>query len=212
MHTVIRTLGLVVGLCTCTAMAGCASQPIALGAESQAGIEAEARLRSQASRLSALVDEEGWTLSAGPADAARQFFSRLINGGSEDQDASDPVSVYLEAQGANAALAFHEDLAQLTTLAQGVTEAASAVGDAQLGLGQAALTQDLASTENALGAVRRAEEFFIAVSEQLGDRAQAEERAQALQAFADEKSRLANAADMLAERRWAAQSNLGLSS
>ena len=212
MHTVIRTLGLVVGLCTCTAMAGCASQPIALGAESQAGIEAEARLRSQASRLSALVDEEGWTLSAGPADAARQFFSRLINGGNEDQDASDPVSVYLEAQGANAALAFHEDLAQLTTLAQGVTEAASAVGDAQLGLGQAALTQDLASTENALGAVRRAEEFFIAVSEQLGDRAQAEERAQALQAFADEKSRLANAADTLAERRWAAQSNLGLSS
>ena len=212
MRTVIRTLGLVVGLCTCTAVTGCASQPIALGAESQAGLEAEARLRSQASRLSALVDEEGWTLSAGPADAARQFFSRLINGGDEQEDTTDPVSVYIEAQGANAALAFHEDLGRLTTLAQGVADAAMAVGDSETGLGQATLTRDLAAAESALGAVRRAEEFFIAVSEHLDDPTQDEARARALAVFADEKSRLESAADTLAERRWAAQSNLGLSS
>ena len=212
MRTVIRTLGLVVGLCTCPAIAGCASQPIALGTEAQAGLEAEARLRAQASRLSTLVDEEGWTLSAGPADAARQFFSRLINGGDEGEDTTDPVHVYLEAQGMNAALAFHEDLARLTTLAQGVADAATAVGSSSAGLGQATLTQDLAAAENALGAVRRAEEFFIAVSERLDDVSDAEARTEALETFADEKSRLASAADTLAERRWAAQSNLGLSS
>jgi len=213
MRTVIRTLGLVVGLCSCTAaLTACASQPIALGAESQVDIEAEARLRTQASRLSTLVDDEGWTLSAGPADAAREFFSRLVNGGGSDEPGDDPVSLYVEAQGGSVALAFHEDLAQLTTLAQGVSEAAIRVSASEQGLGQTSLTQDLASTERALGAVRRAEEFFIAVSGHLDASADADQVAQALQALADEKTRLADAADALAERRWAAQSNLGLSS
>ncbi|EAP91539.1 hypothetical protein OA2633_05156 [Oceanicaulis sp. HTCC2633] len=212
MHTVFRTLGLVVGLCTCSLAAGCASQPITLGADSQADIEAEARLRSQAARLSALVDEEGWTLTAGPADAARQFFSRLINGG-EDADAqSDPVSLYVEAQGANVVLAFHEDIAQLTTLAQGVADAADNVSESAQGLGQATLTQDLASAEGALGAVRRAEDFFKAVSEGFGPDADEAQIAQALSLLAAEKTRLADAADALAERRWAAQSSQGLSS
>ena len=212
MHTVIRTLGLVVGLCACTAVSGCASQPITLGSEAQVDIEAEARLRAQASRLSSLVDEQGWTLSAGPADAAREFFSRLVNGGSRDEADSDPVSVYVEAQGANAALAFHEDLAQLTTLAEGVSDAALRVIESEQGLGQSTLTQDLASAESALGAVRRAEEFFIAVSGRLDAPADTDRIAQSLQALAAEKTRLADAADALADRRWAAQSSQGLSS
>lgn len=213
MHMVFRTLGLVVGLCTCTAaLTGCASQPIALGSEAQIDIEAEARLRAQASRLSNLVDDEGWTLSAGPADAARQFFSRLVNGGDAEAATADPVNVYIEAQGANATLAFHEDLAQLAALAQGVSEAALLVSESERGLGQSTLTQDLASAEGALGAVRRAEEFFIAVSGHLDSSADADHIAQSLQALEQEKARLADAADALAERRWAAQTNLGLSS
>ncbi|WP_440959310.1 hypothetical protein ACFELO_04135 [Oceanicaulis sp. LC35] len=213
MHTVVRTLGLVVGFCACTAaLSGCASQPIALGAEAQVDIEAEARLRTQASRLSALVDDQGWTLSSGPADAAREFFSRLVNGGSADTSETDPVTVYLEAQDGNAALAFHEDLAQLITLAQGVSDAAMQISTSAQGLGQSTLTQDLASAESALGAVRRAEEFFLAVSEHLGASADEAQVEQSLQSLAEEKSRLADAADTLAELRWAAQSNLGLSS
>ncbi|WP_306016678.1 hypothetical protein [Oceanicaulis sp. MMSF_3324] len=212
MHMVIRTLGLVVGLCTCTAVTGCASQPIALGTESQVDIEAEARLRAQASRLSALVDDRGWTLSAGPADAAREFFSRLVNGGGAEETADDPVSVYMEAQGGNAALAFHEDIAQLSTLAQSVADAAQQISNSEQGLGQATLTRDLASAENALGAVRRAEEFFIAVSEELDAAADGDQVIQSLQGLADQKARLADAADALAERRWAVQSNQGLSS
>ncbi len=212
MHMIFRTLGLVVGLCACALASGCASQPIALGSESQGDMEAETRLRSQSATLASLVDQQGWTLSAAPADAARQFFSRLISGGSTDETAADPVASYLETQGAQAALAFHEDLARLTTLAQSVSEAALAVSTSRQALSEQTLSRDLAAAESALGAVRRAEDFFHAVSGRLPEIADAQQATMSLQALADQKTRLADAADALAERRWSAQSNLGLSS
>ena len=65
----------------------------------------------------------------------------------------EAAALLFAAEGANVVLAFHEDIAQLTTLAQGVADAAANVSENAQGLGQATLTQDLASAEGALGAV-----------------------------------------------------------
>ncbi len=212
MHAFVRAIGLGIVLSACILSSGCASQPIALGADTEAGLAAETQLRTQSQTVNALVEDEGWSLSAAPAAAARAFFGRLINGASDEEAAADPVSVYVDAQGDEMVQALNSDLGRLISLTRDIADAAEAIASSEQRLGQASLTRDLASAESALGSVRRAQEFFLAVSDRLDEADALSGYEPSLQTLDAEKTRLANAADALAERRWAAHSNLGLAS
>jgi hypothetical protein len=76
-------------------------------------------------------------------------------------------------------------------------------------LPQAALARDIAASERALGAVRRASVFFQALQDELSE-GQADPAAlqSALDQLGEAETRLAYGADALAERRWAARTGL----
>lgn len=212
MNTIVRALGLGIVMSACIVMSGCASQPIALGADTQANLAAQTELRTHSQTLNALIDDEGWSLSAAPAAAARAFFGRLINGASEQAPQDDPVSVYVDAHDHMMVQSLNSDLGQLINLTRAIADAAEDIAAADHQLGQVSLTQDLALAESALGSVRRAQDFFTAVSDRLDDEGALSGHEPLMQTLDAEKSRLANAADALAERRWAMHSNRGLAS
>lgn len=212
MSTIVRALGLGIVMSACVLMSGCASQPIALGAEIQANLAAQTELRTHSQSLTALIDDEGWSLSAAPAAAARAFFGRLINGASEQTPQDDPVSVYVDAQGDAMVQSLNSDLGRLISLTRAIADAAEDIAGADQMLGQVSLTQDLAFAESALGSVRRAQDFFTAVSERLDNEGALSGYEPLMQTLDAEKTRLANAADSLAERRWAMHSNRALAS
>lgn len=168
----------------------------------------QAALRTAASELTALVEDSGWSESANPADAARAVLGRLIGGGGASGDEASPVATYLEGRDApyRAAIA---DLGELTERTRGLAALAIAVASADGRLPQAGLARDIAASESALGAVRRAEGFFQAVRDAAELNAEEDAAfASALSALGAAESNLARGADALAERRWAARSGL----
>ncbi len=168
----------------------------------------QAALRAAAAELTALVDDSGWSQGANPAEAARAMLGRLIGGGDESQGEASPVAAYIDAHEApfRAAVADVEMLAERT---RSLAVLAIAVASADGRLPQAGLARDIAASESALGAVRRAEGFFGAVRDE-ADLTEEEDAAfsSALSALREAEIGLARGADALAERRWAARSGL----
>jgi hypothetical protein len=191
--------------------AGCTTAPIDMSAVDPLEAEAlvqQASLRDAAADLSALVDDNGWSQSANPAEAARAVLGRLI-GGSDGEEAEDSaVELYIQGHDApfRAAIA---DIEMLSERTRALAVLAITVASADGRLPQAGLARDIAASESALGAVRRAEDFFGAVGEQ-SDLSEEERAAyaNALSALRAAEVNLARGADALAERRWAARSGL----
>jgi hypothetical protein len=191
--------------------AGCTSAPIDMSAadplESEALVQ-QAELRAAAAELTALVEDNGWSQTANPAEAARALLGRLIGGGEAPDDADDAVASYLARHDSP----FHAAVADIETLAartRGLAGLAITVASVDGRLPQAGLARDIAASETALGAVRRAEGFFQAVGR---DAALSEDQqaafAVALSGLREAEAGLARGADALAERRWAARSGL----
>lgn len=197
----------------CATCAGCTSAPIDMSASDPLEAEAldhQAALRSGAARLVETVEGNGWSVSANPAEAARAILGRLI-GGEDSGDAEGPadaVATYLAGQDAPFQSAV-SDVEALSSLTRDVTTLAIAVASSDGRLPQAALARDIAASENALGAVRRAAAFFEAVGEQAAfSEEQTEAFSSALSGLKEAEAGLARGADALAERRWAARSGL----
>ncbi|MGJ3232677.1 MAG: hypothetical protein ACFE0P_12870 [Oceanicaulis sp.] len=163
-------------------------------------LEEQAALRGEADALAALVERAGWSLAPAPGDQARSFLGRLIGGAADDSEAApDPVAVYLDSAGALDAIA--ADVSGLAGETRDVARRAAAVAGAPEGLARASLERDIAAAEGALGAVRRARAFFLEVETRIGGaHAPVAEGVLALKAA---ETALAEAADALAERRWA---------
>lgn len=191
--------------------AGCTTAPIDMSTADPIESEAlaqQASLRTAASELAALVNDNGWSQGENPAEAARAMLGRLIGGGGDDEDQDSPVATYIGGHEApfRAAVADIEMLAERT---RNLATLAIAVASADGRLPQAGLARDIAASESALGAVRRAEGFFGAVRDQ-ADLTEEEDAAfsSALSALREAETGLARGADALAERRWAARSGL----
>jgi len=191
--------------------AGCTTAPIDMSAADPVEAEALAQqdsLRDAAAVLTALVDDNGWSQSDNPAEAARALLGRLIGGGDGAEDEDSAVAIYLENHGEpfRAAVADVEMLAERT---RALAALAISVASSDGRLPQAGLARDIAASESALGAVRRAEGFFSAVRDE-ADLSEDEDAAfaSALSALSEAETRLARGADALAERRWAARTGL----
>ena len=101
------------------------------------------------------------------------------------------------------------DIESLAVQTRSLSELAIAVASADGRLPQAGLSRDIAASESALGAVRRASDFFEAVGREAGlDDAQGAALSSAVSALREAGAGLARGADALAERRWAARSGL----
>lgn len=206
MTKLIRVVGLALGLGGCLILTGCASQPISLAAEGQTGLEAQTRLRYTAAALSQKVDDEGWSLTAPPQEAARAFFGRLINGASEAEPDVSPVITYLNATETPS----EQILTDLEFLIESIESVAR--DSLELALSDAAMSRrslipDLAATESALGAVRRADGFFNAVAENMNAGEDIQTR---LSDLASAQNYLLGAADALSARHWSEQHTSGL--
>ena len=200
-----------------TLCSACTSAPIDMSAGAdgeQAELRTEqAELRERADALADLVDARGWSVSAEPGEAARALLGRLIGGASSNDPTESSVERYLsdhEAPGQAAA----GDLQRLTARTRELTELTLAVAGAEGRLGQASLARDIADSERALGAVRRASAFFEAVQDavQAETGEAADDDVVAVRAeladLAAAEAALARGADALAERRWAMRSGL----
>lgn len=206
MTNLIRVAALALGLSGCLLVVGCASQPISLAAQSQTGLEAQTRLRYTAAALSQKVDDEGWSLTAPPQEAARAFFGRLINGASETEPEASPVNVYLSATDTPTDQIL-TDLDFLITNIESVTRDSLELALSDVSLSRRALIQDLAATESALGAVRRADGFFKAVADTMNASDDVQTR---LRDLASAQTYLLGAADALSARHWSEQHASGL--
>jgi len=185
-------------------VSGCASAPIDMRASDDSELDAiQVELREQANGLTDRLEQQGWAISATPAEATRSFLGRLIGGsGAVEETGPDPVTLYLADNDASQA---EQDLAALVAETRALADQTLMVASADGAISSSALASDLAAVERALGAVRRAQGFFIEVSERGGW-----QDALSIQLYdivaAD--ARLAAAADALAERRWATRSGL----
>jgi len=206
MTNLIRVVGLALGLGGCTMVSGCASQPISIAAQDQADMETQTRLRDTATALSQRVDAEGWSLTAPPQEAARAFFGRLINGSSAEEAQSSPVAVYLAAT-EMPAQQVATDLDFLISNIRSVAIDTLEIALSEHEFSRRALIADLAATESALGATRRAEEFFKAMADELGAGEDIQSRLSELE---QAQIFLLGAADALSARHWSAQNNSGL--
>lgn len=206
MTNLIRVAGLALGLGCCVILTGCASQPIAIAAEDQAGMEAQTRLRYTAAALTQTIDQEGWSLTPPPQEAARAFFGRLINGATDAEPAASPVITYLNATDAPGDQIL-SDLDYLIETIESVARDSLELALSDATLSRRSLTRDLAAAESALGAVRRADGFFNAVADDLdaGDTIQTR-----LTDLANAQNYLLGAADALSARHWSAQHASGL--
>ena len=203
--------GFIASLAAAAACAGCTSAPIDMSAsdpvEAQA-LDQQAALRSQARALVSRVEDNGWSVSADPAEAARALLGRLIGGVRDEASRDDAVAAYLSGHDApfRAAVA---DVESLSAQTRNLSRLAIAVASADGRLPQAGLSRDIAASESALGAVRRAADFFQEVGREAGLNAQEEAAlASAVSALREAEAELARGADALAERRWAARSGL----
>ena len=203
--------GLIAFILTAALCAGCTSAPIDMSAADPLeapALDSQAALREQARVVVSRVETNGWSQSDDPADAARALLGRLIGGGGDEVMRDDAVARYLAAHEApfRAAVADIESLSEQTrTLSRLAVDVASADGS----LSQAGLSRDIAASESALGAVRRAAGFFEAVGREASlSEAEAAALSSALSALREAGAGLARGADALAERRWAARSGL----
>ena len=202
--------GVIASILTAALCLGCTSAPIDMSAadpvEAQA-LERQSDLRTEARALVSRVEENGWSVSDDPAEAARALLGRLIGGGRQAAR-DDAVAAYL----ANHDDPFRAAVADIESLAvqtRSLSELAIAVASADGRLPQAGLSRDIAASESALGAVRRAADFFEAVGREAGlNDAQRAALSSAVSALREAGAGLARGADALAERRWAARSGL----
>ena len=201
---------MIASILTAAVCAGCTSAPIDMSAADPVeapAMERQSALRAEAGALVSRVEDNGWSLSADPTEAARAFLGRLIGGG-EDAARDDAVAAYLADHDDpfRAAVADIEALAAQTRSLSGL---AVAVAGADGRLPQEELSEDIAASERALGAVRRAADFFQAVGRK-ADLNDAQEAAlsSTVSALRESAAGLAEGADALAERRWAARSGL----
>ncbi len=199
-----------------TALAGgcvaCTSAPIDMRAEDpleRGAVVEQSALRVAAAELSALVETNGWAQTDNAEGAARAMLARLIGGGGAAEDArASTVTAYLDAHD-DPAQAAQEDLARLSDSALEVARLAITVASVDGQLPQAALARDIAASESALGALRRAHAFFDAVREEaVLDEAADSEMAASIEVLGEAETALARGADALAERRWATRSGL----
>jgi len=215
MMTLLRTTGLIVALACGGLASGCASQPIALGVENQSDLAAQTRLRYTSTALTTQIDQVGWSISASPEDARAAFLGRLIHGAQHRDTADDPVQVYLASHGDAAEEQLLVHIQTVIDQVEILSVAAQDVAMADTPVSAPALSIDIASAESALGAARRAHRFFAGVVDGLEDQgvyAHADVAELLIDQLGDAEERLADATDALAERRWAIQSQQGLSS
>lgn len=194
-------------------LAACTSAPIDMAASEvdESLVREQAELRALAQSLSDLIDENEWTLTENSEDATRSFLGRLIGGAdaeASEVEAPSRVALYLEAE-PELAWAVTRDIEQIVLPAGQLAQLAISVASADGQLPADALARDIAASESALGAVRRAKAFFAAIG---GEAELAEDHRALLSASLERLARseraLAVAADALAERRWATRTGL----
>lgn len=187
------------------ACSACASQPIDLATRGEPGIPVSAQedLRTAMSALRTRQAEAGgWTL--GGDGSARGLMGRLIGGGGTR---NDTVGDYLQAAGGDPASWLAGDIVLAAGLAADVAEAAQVVASTRAPLPENLLVRDISEVESAISAMRRARTFFqaVAVDERAGfSGSQRVTVSEALTRLDGSISALVNAADALADRRWAA--------
>lgn len=194
-------------------MTACTSAPIDMAASEadEALVREQAELRALAQSLSDLIDDNAWTLTANSDDAARSFLGRLIGGGEAEtasEDASTRVAQYRDAE-PDLVQAVTRDIEQIVRPAENLARLAISVASSDGQLGSQALARDIAASETALGAVRRAKSFFSVLSEAIEvSPDHGAQLAASLERLARSERALAVAADALAERRWATRTGL----
>lgn len=170
-------------------------------------IAEQVQLREQAANLAARLEEANWAITATPEEATRSFFGRLIGGAQTvESNAIDTVAAYLDDADL---LRVDSDINGLVGETQTLADVTLIVASADGSIDSGSLERDLAKVERALGAVRRANDFFVAVADH---NSWGEDEAQSIAAWVimigHAETRLATAADALAERRWASRSGL----
>jgi hypothetical protein len=189
---------------------GCASAPISMAPSNESRLVADQLvLRANADALATRLETAGWTITATPAEATRSFFGRLIGGSDSVEDADERPDAVVAYLGSADFQTVENDLEALVAETRALADQTLLVASSDGVIEASALTRDIASVERALGAVRRAEDFFESVI----DRESWDNAAEAallarLQGAGAAEARLASAADALAERRWATRSGL----
>lgn len=199
------------GLCVCCAvismaMPACVSAPIDLAGSAtsdETAISTQTELRQSAIALASYIDEAGWSLGDDAGEATRSFLGRLIGGDNgQVSNSNSAVDNYIAER--VSAPQMVADLTGLVDETQSVSVQALRVASTDSVLNLEGLDRDIAMTERALGAVRRAAAFFkeVYVRASLSESEENELNEQ-ITALKTAESHLAISADALAERRWA---------
>ncbi|HCY55050.1 MAG TPA: hypothetical protein DF715_05830 [Oceanicaulis sp.] len=208
--TVTRALrGLTLMLSAAVLVTGCVSQPVDIASRSpsEMPVSAQEDLRTAVAAFRMRQEEAGgWTLGAD--GSARGLLGRLVGGAPERSDAAGD---YIRQAGDALPSYLAGDIVLASDLADDVSQAALVVASTSTPLPESQLVRDIASVETVLASARRARTFFQAVS--VDDRAgltsnQRVTLSEALSRLDDSISALVNAADALADRRWAASNAL----
>lgn len=188
----------------------CASAPFDLGAAPQAPpvMASQQELRTAAATLVATVREQDWQLADTRGAGAFSLLGRLVGGTPEGDDLEaqpDPVLAYLDRHEGEAASQLRADIRLAAALTGEVVELAGRVAASERELERAAIDRDIAETEAALTAARKANAFFASAHAELQARDPLDPHtvlADALGRLEQRVDALAASADALADRRW----------
>ncbi|MFN3835411.1 MAG: hypothetical protein ACK4NO_05885 [Glycocaulis sp.] len=185
--------------------AACASQPMDIAARNQPEIPVSAQedLRTAVAALRThQAAAGGWSL--GGDGSARGMMGRLIGGGASRGDA---VGDYLDAAGTSPSAHLAGDIVLAARLSRDIAEAAHVVVSTRTALPESLLVRDIHEVESVIAAMRRARTFFQAVAVDNRAEFSASQRvtvSEALTRLDGAIAALVEAADALADRRWAA--------
>ena len=196
---------LLLGCAGCVSLSACVSGPIDLAGEDPVDVNAidtQSDLRRLASALASRVEAARWSLTGQPGETTRNFLGRLIGGGDA---VVEPAELALQSYlGQSDAATVIADVSVLADDTQAVSQHVLRVASSDSILDLDGLDRDIEMTERALGAVRRAEDFFARVGDEVSfDPEQESMFAAQLAELNTAQTFLTVSADALAERRWA---------
>lgn len=204
-----RLGGLLIAMAGAMLLTACVSQPVDIAArpQSEMPISAQEDLRTAIAAFRMRQEEAGgWTL--GGDGSARGLLGRLVGGAPERGDA---IGDYVSQAGDALASYLAGDIVLASDLVDDVSQAAIVLASTRTPLPESLLVRDIASVETVLASARRARTFFQAVS--VDERAgltsnQRVTVSEALARLDRTITGLVEAADALADRRWAANNAL----
>ena len=210
--TGLKALTPLIAILAAAALSACASAPINLNASGGDAITpAQTELRQTSAELVSAAEAQGWTLERDGAGLGARVLNRLLTGGSDEDEVDDGLTRYLsvtapdDAAAGEAVAAVAVDVRRAAELAAELSHDAEAVATADAIADARALAADIAAAERALAALRRADALFVEAAGALEARYSQDAAAPLRSAIArleEARTRLTEATDALARRRW----------